>query len=125
MKITIEQALEDAVHVRAWIQRLNRGDKIIMIPGSADHARLLNVITYLEDDMKQLMGRTAPRASMRRESVNPSTIRVRRMRSKKASRIHRLVDKYFQVHGEEYGPTKNDEDAAQAVPQGPECLSIL
>ena len=100
MKLDMEQAIEDAVHVRAWIQKLNRRDKIVMIPGSPDHARLLNVVTYIDDAMKQLRGRSKPRPALRRESDNPATLRTRRFRLKKTKRVHGLIDKYFEVHGE-------------------------
>lgn len=100
MKLDMEQAVEDAVHVRAWIQKLNRRDKIVMIPGSADHARLLNVILYIDDAMKQLRGRSKPRLALRRESDNPATMRIRKFRLKKTTRIHHLIDKYFEIHGD-------------------------
>lgn len=119
MKLDTEQAIEDAVHVRAWIQRLNRRDRVVMIPGSPDHARLLNVVAYIDDAMKQLRGRSKPRIDLRRESDNPATARTRKFRLKRTKRMHRLIDKYFEIHGEKDEPrnaTRDDEDAAETVP---------
>ena len=100
MKLDMEQAVEDAVHVRAWIQRLNRGEKITRIAGSPDHARLLNVVGYIESKMVGLRKKSKPRLAMRVETDNVASLRTRKFRLKKTGRIHRLIDKYFEIHGE-------------------------
>ena len=124
MKLDMEQAIEDAVHVRAWIQRLNRGERITMIAGSPDHARLLNVVGYIEGKMKGLQSKSKPRPALRTETENAASLRTRKFRLKKTKRVHRLIDKYFEIHGEKDGPA-NDQDAEETVPQGSEPMSVL
>lgn len=99
MKLDRDNVVRDAVHVRTWMLKLDRGERITIQPGSFDHSMIIGLVKYIEDVMRIMARVRKSRPGSLGYSNKAGAIHVRKMREKRRKKILGLIEKYFEIHG--------------------------
>lgn len=99
MKQDAKTLLENAVHVRTWKTLLNRGDKVVIVPGSPDHQRIDAIVEQLDLLLEQIEAKAKPREYLRKKEIAPQSMRLRKMRERRSNRTAGLIGSYFRLWG--------------------------